>query len=472
MLTSTKGNYEKTGLHSRTTPKTKNENERAIGERVATGERGMSRVFGGCKALMAAASASASSAAKGSGTKKGASASAAAARNVGSGIQKAAPVSPAMSEFLGGVHEISRTDCAKKVWEHIKLHQLQNPANKKEICRDEKLKAIFGGKDRVNVEHFDRFAKEFGVVQDDDGGTELANNVPDNVNPKSQKPSKPADFEALFGGNDDDHFMIGIKFTKKSIKLYNDFYSSDVIVASPLGLITKIGEAEAEKEKDVDYLSSIEVLIIDHADVIVMQEFSATRTAESGNRFQLNCFLTDLVKLISEYKGILPKVLLQVRQVYERFDATSIAEADDVRLEYFSKKGGIMLFISSYFEFVRLRNFLKSQNASFCLLGEYTKPQDISRARVQFFEGRRKILLYTERAHFYRRYKIRGIKNLIVYSLPESRFNTVLNMLEGSENIECTVLFSRFDQLRLERIVGTNASQRMLSSKKDIFIFF
>ncbi|KAL6013283.1 hypothetical protein ACLOJK_003775 [Asimina triloba] len=167
---------------------------------------------------------------------------------------------------------------------------------------------------RVNVEHFDRFAKEFGVVQDDDDDTELANNVPDNVNPKSQKPSKPPDFEALFGGNDDDHFMIGIKFTKKSIKLYSDFYSSDVIVASPLGLITKIGEAEAEKEKDVDYLSSIEVLIIDHADV-KHSWFSVTRTAESENRFQLNWFLTDLVKLISEYKGILPKVLLQVRQI-------------------------------------------------------------------------------------------------------------------------------------------------------------
>lgn len=35
-----------------------------------------------------------------------------------------------------------------------------------------------------------------------------------------------------------------------------------------------------------------------------------------------------------------------------------------------SMQGGIMLFLSSYFEFVRLRNFLKSQNASFCLLGE------------------------------------------------------------------------------------------------------
>ena len=36
----------------------------------------------------------------------------------------------------------------------------------------------------------------------------------------------------------------------------------------------------------------------------------------------------------------------------------------------------------------------------------YTKQSDISRARVWFFEGKRKIMLYTERAHFYHRYKV------------------------------------------------------------------
>lgn len=131
-----------------------------------------------------------------------------------------------------------------------------------------------------------------------------------------------------------------------------------------------------------------------------------------------------------------------------------------------------MLFISSYFEFVRIRNFLKSQNASFCLLGEYTKSSDISRARVWFFEGQRKIMLYTERAHFYYRYKIRGVKNLIIYSLPERKefYPEIINMLEGS-NMTCNVIFSRFDQLKLERIVGTSSSKRMLSSDKDIFVF-
>ncbi|XP_057508744.1 protein NUCLEOLAR FACTOR 1 isoform X2 [Actinidia eriantha] len=376
---------------------------------------------------------------------------------------------------------------------------------------------------KVNVEHLDRFSDEYGTGVADNNDYE-DNDFEDG---QSQKTSKPPDFQALFGGNNNDHFMIGIKFTRRSIKLYGDFYSSDMIVASPLGLITKIAESEVEKEKDVDYLSSIEVLIIDHADVIAMQNWSHVDTVlEQLNHIPSKQHGTDImrirpwyldghaqfyrqtiilgsylnpdinslfnrhcvnyqgkVKLVNEHKGVLPKVLLQVRQIYERFDAESIIDADDARLEYFSKKvfpkikdsiqGGVMIFISSYFEFVRVRNFLKSQDASFCLLGEYTKQSDISRARVWFFQGRRKIMLYTERAHFYHRYKIRGIQNLIIYSLPERKefYPEIVNMLEGSHSMACTVLFSRFDQLRMERIVGTAPAKRMVASEKGVFVF-
>ncbi|XP_017236482.1 protein NUCLEOLAR FACTOR 1 isoform X1 [Daucus carota subsp. sativus] len=373
-------------------------------------------------------------------------------------------------------------------------------------------------KHKVNVENNDRFLDEYGTATDEIDETE---------NSKSQKSSKPSDFQALFGGNNNDHFMIGIKFTRRSMKLYNDFYSSDMIVASPLGLITKIGEAEINKEKDTDYLSSIEVLVIDHADVIAMQNWSHVSTVfEKLNRIPSKQHGTDImrirpwyldgqakfyrqsiilgshlnpdinavfnrnchnyrgkVKLDYDHKGVLPKVLLQVRQIYQRFDAESIVDVDDARLAYFSQKvfpkikdsiqGGTMIFISSYFEFVRLRNFLKSQDASFCLLGEYTKQSDISRARVWFFQERRKIMLYTERAHFYHRYKIRGIQNLIIYSLPERKefYPEIVNMLQGSENMTTTVLFSCFDMLRLERIVGRGPAKRMATSDKDVFIF-
>ncbi|KAL5760350.1 hypothetical protein ACOSQ2_019188 [Xanthoceras sorbifolium] len=382
---------------------------------------------------------------------------------------------------------------------------------------------------KANVEHFDRFCDEFGTGEEEDekDNNESSQNFDDTGKSNSQKSSKPSDFRMLFGGNNDDDFMIGIKFTRRSIKLYNDFYTSDMIVASAVNINAKIGKAEKNKEFDVDYLSSIEVLIIDHADVISMQNWSLlTAAVNQLNRIPSKQSKTDVmrirpwyldgyakfyrqtinlsyysnpdinaffnhhctnyqgkVKLICEYKGVLPKVLLQVRQIYERVNADSIANADDARFEYFTKKvfpkikdsiqGGIMLFISSYLEFVRIRNFLKSQNASFCLLGDYTEASDVSRARVWFFEGKRKMILYTERAHFYHRYKIRGIQNLIIYSLPERKefYPEIVNMLEGSHNMTCTVLFSRFDQLRLERIVGSAPARRMVKSEKEVFVF-
>ncbi|XP_054821182.1 LOW QUALITY PROTEIN: protein NUCLEOLAR FACTOR 1 [Prosopis cineraria] len=378
---------------------------------------------------------------------------------------------------------------------------------------------------KLSVEHMDRFSTKFGS-EDDKGNDQMDENGQESGNAMPQKSYKGSDFQALFGGNNEDNFMIGIKFTRKTIKLFSDFHTSDIIVASPLCLVNKIDEAKSDKEKDVDYLSSIEVLIVDHADVIAMQDWSHVHTVLE----RLNClpskqpgtnvmrirpwYLDDYakfyrqtiilgfysnqdingsfnhqcsnyqgkVKLICEYKGLLHKVLPQIPQIYERFNVDSMVDAD-ARFHYFVKKvfprikesdqGGIMIFISSYFDFIRIRNFLKSQDASFCLLGEYTTHSDISRARLWFFEQRRKIMLYTERSHFYHRYKIRGVKNLIIYSLPERKefYPEIVNMLDGSDNNACTVLFSRLDKSKLERIVGTTAAIRMVLAEKGVFVF-
>ncbi|KAK8540624.1 hypothetical protein V6N13_026943 [Hibiscus sabdariffa] len=374
----------------------------------------------------------------------------------------------------------------------------------------ERLIQLTPATSKVNVEHIDRFYRDFGSeeVEDDEEKEEQSKNA------KPKKPPKPSDHQSLFKGDTRDDFMIGIKFTRKTIKLYGDFYSSDIIVASPLELITKFGKAERNKELDTDYLSSIEVVIIDHAIFLtsVVERLNHKPSKPHGTNIMrirqwyvpvldgfarfyrqtiiLGYYLNpDMNALFNHhcvnYQGkcvsievFLPKVLSLVRQIYERFDAKTITVADDARLEYFAQKvfpkikdceqGGIMLFASSYFEFVRLRNFLKSQNASFCLLGDYNDQKDISRARVWFFEGKRKIMLYTERIHFYRRYKIRGIRNLIIYSLPERKefYYEIVNMLEGSDDLACTVLFSQFDKLRLERIVGSAPAKRMIKSEK------
>ncbi|KAG2273179.1 hypothetical protein Bca4012_085976 [Brassica carinata] len=64
------------------------------------------------------------------------------------GIFKATPVSPALAQFLG-TGETTRTNAVKEVWTYVKSHDLQNPADKREIFCDEKLKQIFEGKDKV-----------------------------------------------------------------------------------------------------------------------------------------------------------------------------------------------------------------------------------------------------------------------------------------------------------------------------------
>ena len=66
------------------------------------------------------------------------------------GLQK--PMTPS-AELVAviGAGQVARSDAVKKMWDYIKAHNLQNPANKREILADAKLKPVFGGKDKVTM---------------------------------------------------------------------------------------------------------------------------------------------------------------------------------------------------------------------------------------------------------------------------------------------------------------------------------
>ena len=54
-------------------------------------------------------------------------------------------------EAVVGKGPLPRTEVVKKLWEYIKKNNLQNPANKRNILADDKLKAVFGGKGEVTM---------------------------------------------------------------------------------------------------------------------------------------------------------------------------------------------------------------------------------------------------------------------------------------------------------------------------------
>ena len=41
---------------------------------------------------------------------------------------------------------------------------------------------------------------------------------------------------------------------------------------------------------------------------------------------------------------------------------------------------------------------------------------------------------------------------------------------EKDDAISCHILFTKYDQLRLERVVGTNRVQRMIQNEKNVFL--
>lgn len=399
----------------------------------------------------------------------------------------------------------------------------------------------------LTISHMDRFIQEFG---DEDGSDSTLRSITSDGN-------KPNDYYHTFHGNTDDAFRVGLKLTKKSLKFFADFYDSDVIIASPLGLKTIISPDEHhanlnnDSEQvpvggDRDFLSSIEIVILDQADVFLMQNWehvldimqhinlmpSKPRKMdiarvrpwhlENWSKYyrQLIMFASISVPLVHSffqtnslnYEGYLTfrhrvdnpqakQVTSSCKQHFLYYDSSNAKEASDHRFNYFIKHvlpnytalGNVsseeenknpidhtLIVVSSYFDYVRIRNHFRREKLSFTQICEYTEDNKVAKARQLFYFGARQFLIYSERCHFYHRYKIKGVRRVIFYEPPTyAKFYTeIVNMLtpklqgkkfvEDSEQFVATTLFSNHDTLQLGAIIGYSNAVKLIQNKKSI----
>ncbi len=291
------------------------------------------------------------------------------------------------------------------------------------------------------------------------------------------------------------------------------------------------------QKQDFDFLSSIELLIMDQTDVFTMQNwehvthlfahlnlkpeksrevdysrvrlwtlnelskyyrqtliFSSVSMPEINSILNKSCrnYMGQIRVNNPVEKGVISHVLVSVPLVFHRFQSKSPLDSIERRFDYFTtrimpdyKKDHMyhtMIFIPSYFDYVRVRNWFDKSDLDFLEICEYTKDKNIAKARDLFFHSETHFLLYTERSHFYRRFSIKGIRHLIFYQLPQNPhfFSEMCNLMQsgyqnrksGSEgNMTCTVIYDKYDAQRLSSVVSTEKTGQMLSAEKNVHMF-
>lgn len=352
---------------------------------------------------------------------------------------------------------------------------------------------------------------------------------------------KPDDFRDAFKGNNNDFFCLGVKFTRKTVKLYSSFYTSDIILASPIGL-SMILENPDKKKRQYDFLSSIEILIIDKAHQIEMQNWDHVNTVmkyvnkipkefhdADFSRIRMWC-INDQLRLLrqnlifSEYSTpninnfitsksnnvqgkwkfkpnfdndscIMNSIGIKLKQIFHRFESAGSPLLDpDARFKFFintilpsitkttSYEDGLMIYIPSYYDYLRVKEHLMNHTKlTFASIDEYSTQSKLSKIRASFASGKSKILLYTERLHYFRRFEIGGVKNILMYGLPSNpifykelaRFIGKL-VFKGDADIDLSfmkIMYSKWDANTLERVIGLERAGILCNSPTEMFEF-
>ena len=353
---------------------------------------------------------------------------------------------------------------------------------------------------------------------------------------ETARKNKSDEYYETFAGDINDSFKLGLAVTKKTLKLFTDFYNSDIIIASPLGLRLTLG-AEGDQVRNYDFLNSIEVMIFDQAEIFKMQNwdhiygllddihkqpqesrgvdysrvrlwtldglnkyyrqsllFSGTPCPDMNAIYNRHCFnYFGKARVINPVvSGAISKVISEVPLVFHRVDSSSPKNAVDERFRYLKNlinsqymkddMDHVMVFFSSYADFVKARNWFKKSDLDYAVVSEYTKDNKTAKARDDFYHNSVHFLLYTERAHFYRRFSIKGVRHLIFHQMPliPGLMTDLCNLQQeqfqnkrggSGANMSCTVLYTKYDVIRLAQCCGTDRAAAMVNSSKQKHAF-
>jgi U3 small nucleolar RNA-associated protein 25 len=304
----------------------------------------------------------------------------------------------------------------------------------------------------------------------------------------------------------------------RQVYLYAPFKISNIIIGSPLSIRTVIG-AEDEPTRNFDFLSSIEVMALYRADVFLMQnwdhleeilkvtnkipkrdsvtsDFNRIRDIyleEKSENYRQHIIITEfntpqIMSILSRSKNIHGNIrtvekyssnLAQNKlQRFYRFAVSELSELPDRRFEYFTQDywskvkeelpKNTIIFVSSYYEYVRLKSYFEENDPGVLCVSEYTPKPERQRAVAHVANGTNKALCVTERLMYFRNPKFKDVGRMVFYSLPEnsSYYSTL------AENAQEVIgIYSKFDGLALQRIVGDKNAARLLKSANDLFTF-
>lgn len=233
---------------------------------------------------------------------------------------------------------------------------------------------------------------------------------------------------------------------------------------------------------------------------IVLSAYLTPQLISLYNKHMLNVF--GRIKYTGDYtNGIIESLTHNIKQTFTRFESPTPVDDPDARFKHFnsailpsllklhasrppgSEDGGlgILIYIPSYLDFVRIRNSLVDSEFAYSSISEYTSPTDTRKSRSHFMSGKHELLLYTGRAHHFHRYNMRGVKRVVFYGVPDNplHYEEVVGFVgktveRGEMRADegwCKVNFSKWEALALERVVGGKRVGEMVKGRGDRFDF-